>query len=185
MKHQTKNFDIESLRTSIDLDFQKIFTDLGFNKEISNLIIKSFTSSSNTRASSNKLNRNEFSQLYEKIIENCNEDYYNDGKRVSDLVFRLFDINHDNYLSIREFLIGIAVSNHGSIQQKVEHAFSYYDFNNNGWLTKNEIKQGLKDIYELVQVNEMDEFINGYVDKYSKIMEEEIDGKISRGNITS
>jgi Ca2+-binding EF-hand superfamily protein len=181
-KHQL--FDIESLRTSISLDFSQVFADIGFNKEISDLIIKSFTTNSNRKppASSNKLNRNEFLQLYEKItVMNDEDSGGNDGKRVSDLVFKLFDINHDNYLTIREFLIGIAVSTHGSIKQKVEQAFYFYDFKNNGWITRNDIKKGLKDVYELVQVNEMDEFISGYIDKYAKVMEES-DGKISKGN---
>jgi Ca2+-binding EF-hand superfamily protein len=178
-KHQL--FDIEILRNSINLDFSQVFADIGFNEEISDLIIKSFTSNSN-RKPPNKLNRNEFLQLYEKITVMNDEDSggYN-GKRVSDLVFILFDINHDNYLTIREFLIGIAVSTHGSIKQKVEHAFNFYDFKNNGWITRNDIKNGLKDIYELVKVNEIDEFISGYIDKYAKIMEES-DGKISKGN---
>lgn len=178
MKPRT-TVNIESIRSSLNLDFEKILADIGFNRDISKLILNVFMSNK-----ANQLNCHEFAQLYEQINEldggdGRNDEVISNRNRVSDLVFRLFDTNHDNNLSIREFMIGMAVSTNGSIKQKVEYAFDFYDLNNKGWLTRSEIKSSLKDIYELADVNQMEEFISGYIDKYAKLME--VEGKISKG----
>ncbi len=171
-----RQFDIESLRNTSNLDFESFFSnEIGMCKTTVDLIMKEFS------LKYNRLDRNEFAKLYCQIHNLDDKEF--SRKQVSDLVFRVFNHNHDNYLTMREFMIGMAVSTCGSVKHKVEYAFSLYDGNNHGWLTKNEIKAGLREIFNLIGVNNIDECISGYIDESIRSMEVGTGGKISKGRL--
>ena len=167
MKPPQVSIDIDSLRNNPSLDYELVFKQIGLCKEIGELIKQKFS------ANRNRLDRNQFADLYKQInvVEEKPSTVDYSRKQVSDLVFRLFDLNHDENLTIREFIIGMAVTACGSIKQKVEYAFSVYDSDNDGVLSRSDIKIGLREIYALVGVNHIDEIISGYIDKFAKTVE--------------
>ncbi len=52
-----------------------------------------------------------------------------------------FDRDNNGFLTFNEFLIGYAITSKGDLKQKLEYAFEMYDADNNGILSRKEIKE--------------------------------------------
>lgn len=54
------------------------------------------------------------------------------------------------FILLQDFVIGLSVLARGSLQEKLRWAFSLYDINGDGYITKDEVSRIVQSIYELM-----------------------------------
>ncbi|GBL93042.1 Kv channel-interacting protein 4 [Araneus ventricosus] len=65
-------------------------------------------------------------------------------------VFNSFDHDNTGAITFTDFVIGLSVLARGSLQEKLRWAFSLYDINGDGYITKDELSKIVQSIYELM-----------------------------------
>lgn len=65
-------------------------------------------------------------------------------------VFNTFDQEHTGAITFTDFVIGLSVLARGTLQEKLRWAFSLYDINGDGYITKDEMTRIINAIYDLM-----------------------------------
>ncbi|XP_028821411.1 recoverin b [Denticeps clupeoides] len=73
-----------------------------------------------------------------------------DPKAYAQHVFRSFDSDSNGTLDFREYIIALHLTSCGMMVQKLEWAFALYDVDRNGSITKNEIQEIVKSIFNMI-----------------------------------
>ncbi|XP_076315963.1 neuronal calcium sensor 1-like [Tachypleus tridentatus] len=66
-----------------------------------------------------------------------------------DYIFNVFDSNKDGVVTFKEFITAIAVTTHGSVDDKLKWAFKLYDIDNDGYVSRYEMIDVITAIYQL------------------------------------
>ena len=128
-----------------------------------------------------KLNQAQFAGFFKKIDpEACKLDSY---QKFTDMIFHSFDSDKDNYLTIKEILIGFAVITKGNIDQRLEYIFNLYDSDSNGYLSKDEIKDGFKGVFLMSGVDANEFVVEVSANNKMNKLDSNHDGKITKGKI--
>lgn len=80
-----------------------------------------------------RITRQQFQGIYAKFFPDA------DPKAYAEHVFRSFDANSDGTLDFKEYVVALHMTTAGQPSQKLEWAFSLYDVDGNGAISKSEV----------------------------------------------
>eukprot|EP00002_Diphylleia_rotans_P032226 TRINITY_DN6750_c0_g2_i1.p1 TRINITY_DN6750_c0_g2~~TRINITY_DN6750_c0_g2_i1.p1 ORF type:complete len:178 (-),score=49.23 TRINITY_DN6750_c0_g2_i1:283-816(-) len=101
-----------------------------------------------------------------------------------DLVFNAFDENQDGSINFNEFILALSVMTRGTADEKLEFAFSMYDLDHNGCISKDEMVVIMESFCKLVgglvsYGGDAYQTPTQFVDKFFNEMDENKDGVIT------
>ncbi|XP_030365890.1 calsenilin [Strigops habroptila] len=73
-----------------------------------------------------------------------------DASTYARFLFDAFDADRNGALCFQDFVLGLSVLLRGTVQQKLRWAFNLYDINKDGCITKEEMLQIMKSIYDMM-----------------------------------
>ncbi|XP_023423133.1 calaxin-like [Cavia porcellus] len=94
-------------------------------------------------------------------------------------VFCAFDRDNDNYINLEEWIRGLSVFLRGTFEEKMKFCFEVYYLNGDGYISREEIFEMLKNSIHQDSPEETDEGIRELVDIIVTKMDYDNDGKIS------
>ncbi|XP_029444734.1 EF-hand calcium-binding domain-containing protein 1 isoform X2 [Rhinatrema bivittatum] len=125
------------------------------------------------RPSRNGLDRNKFRNMLHNTFEMTDD-------MIMDRVFRAFDKDNDSYISVTEWVEGLAVFLRGTLDEKIRYCFEVYDLNNDGYITREEMFHMLKNcLLKHPTEEDPDEGVKDLVEITLKKMDYDHDGKLS------
>ncbi|XP_053914634.1 calaxin isoform X3 [Cuculus canorus] len=97
-----------------------------------------------------------------------------------DRVFCIFDRDNDNCINVMEWVEGLSIFLRGTLEEKIKYCFEVYDLNRDGYISREEMFQLLKNSL-LKQPSEEDpnEGVKDLVDIVMKKMDYDHDGRLS------
>ncbi|KAE8279046.1 Kv channel-interacting protein 4 [Larimichthys crocea] len=112
-----------------------------------------------------RFSRKELQILYRGFKNECpsgvvNEDTFKDiysqffpqgdASTYAHFLFNAFDTDHNGSVSFEDFVMGLSILLRGTIQEKLNWAFNLYDINKDGYITKEEMLDIMKAIYDMM-----------------------------------
>ncbi|XP_067286131.1 recoverin b [Pseudorasbora parva] len=91
-----------------------------------------------------RISREQFESIYASFFPDA------DPKAYAQHVFRSFDSDSDGTLDFREYIVALHLTSSGKTVEKLEWAFALYDVDRNGTITKNEIHEIVKSIFNMI-----------------------------------
>ncbi|XP_068097128.1 visinin-like [Hyperolius riggenbachi] len=95
-----------------------------------------------------KITRTDFEKIYANFFPNS------DPKTYARHVFRSFDTNDDGTLDFREYIIALHLTSSGKTSLKLEWAFSLFDVDRNGEISKCEVLEIITAIFKMIPPSE-------------------------------
>ncbi|NWU49858.1 CSEN protein, partial [Dromas ardeola] len=73
-----------------------------------------------------------------------------DASTYAHFLFDAFDADRNGALCFQDFVIGLSILLRGTVHQKLKWAFNLYDINKDGYITKEEMLEIMKSIYDMM-----------------------------------
>ncbi|GAB6027125.1 hypothetical protein CHUAL_013859 [Chamberlinius hualienensis] len=114
---------------------------------------------------STKFSRKEIQLMYRGFKQRCPngivsesmfKDIYSqffpqgDSSQYAHYVFNTFDRHRAGSINFKEFVMALSLLSRGSLQEKLQWAFSLYDINGDGFITRDEMSDIVSSIYKLL-----------------------------------
>ncbi|XP_021101246.1 Kv channel-interacting protein 2 isoform X6 [Heterocephalus glaber] len=90
------------------------------------------------------VNEENFKQIYSQFFPQ------GDSSTYAAFLFNAFDTNHDGSVSFEDFVAGLSVILRGTVDDRLNWAFNLYDLNKDGCITKEEMLDIMKSIYDMM-----------------------------------
>ncbi|XP_032882221.1 Kv channel-interacting protein 4 isoform X2 [Amblyraja radiata] len=90
------------------------------------------------------VNEETFKEIYAQFFPQ------GDASTYAHFLFNAFDTDHNGSVSFEDFIQGLSVLLRGTIQDKLKWAFNLYDINKDGYVTKEEMLDIMKSIYDMM-----------------------------------
>ncbi|XP_046893712.1 recoverin-like [Hypomesus transpacificus] len=97
-----------------------------------------------------KISKEQFEGIYASFFPGADPSDY------ARHVFRSFDTNSDGTLDFKEYIVALHLTSGGKTTQKLEWAFALYDVDGNGTISKNEIQEIVKSIFNMISADDQD-----------------------------
>ncbi|XP_077363097.1 recoverin-like [Festucalex cinctus] len=128
---------------------KEILEDLKLHTKFSETEITQWYENFKRQCPSGRLSKEEFQSIYSKFFPDS------DGNTYAQHVFRSFDTNDDGTLDFKEYIIALHMTSTGKTTRKLEWAFSLFDVDKNGYITKSEVKEICTAIFKLIPRDEV------------------------------
>ncbi|XP_058888718.1 Kv channel-interacting protein 4 isoform X1 [Acipenser ruthenus] len=90
------------------------------------------------------VNEETFKEIYSQFFPQ------GDSTTYAHFLFNAFDTDHNGSVSFEDFVSGLSILLRGSVQEKLNWAFNLYDINKDGYITKEEMLDIMKAIYDMM-----------------------------------
>lgn len=91
-----------------------------------------------------KVSKKKFIEMYKTFFSLGNP------QKFCEHVFRTFDTDGNGYIDFKEFLLAIAVTSSGTVQERLNWAFRMYDIDGDGTIEVKEMKGIVQSLYDMV-----------------------------------
>ncbi|KAK3588905.1 hypothetical protein CHS0354_007054 [Potamilus streckersoni] len=103
-----------------------------------------------------------------------------------DRVFRAYDRDNDNFLNHDEWVMGLSIFLRGTLEEKTKFCFNVYDLNGDGYISREEMFQLLKNsLIKQPTEEDPDEGIKEMVELVLKKMDHDHDSRLSYADFES
>ncbi|XP_070194445.1 neurocalcin homolog isoform X2 [Littorina saxatilis] len=101
-----------------------------------------------SRKDSVYLTEEEFCTVYKSVYPGKSDDFARH-------IFRTFDMDANDRVDFREFLIGLSISGSDDAEKQVSWAFRVYDVQKTGYIIKEEMTQIIRAVFKMMGVREI------------------------------
>lgn len=114
---------------------KEILEDLKLNTKFTETEIVQWYENFKRQCPTGRISEEDFQNIYSKFFPESDANTY------AQHVFRSFDTNDDGTLDFKEYIIALHMTSTGKTTRKLEWAFSLFDVDKNGYITKSEVKE--------------------------------------------
>uniref|UniRef100_A0A6I8PFA5 Recoverin n=1 Tax=Ornithorhynchus anatinus TaxID=9258 RepID=A0A6I8PFA5_ORNAN len=97
---------------------------------------------------SGRISRRDFESIYGRFFPDADPSAY------AQHVFRSFDTNSDGSLDFKEYVVALHMTTAGRADRKLAWAFSLYDVDGNGTISKNEVLEIVQAIFKMISAED-------------------------------
>ncbi|XP_054247372.1 Kv channel-interacting protein 4 isoform X4 [Indicator indicator] len=113
-------------------------------KNVNGLVLISCLSLFFQECPSGVVNEETFKEIYSQFFPQ------GDSTTYAHFLFNAFDTDHNGSVSFEDFVMGLSILLRGTVQEKLNWAFNLYDINKDGYITKEEMLDIMKAIYDMM-----------------------------------
>ncbi|KAG8004911.1 Recoverin [Nibea albiflora] len=133
---------------------KEILEELKLNTKFSETEIVQWYENFKRQCPTGRISKEEFQSIYSKFFPES------DAQTYAQHVFRSFDTNDDGTLDFKEYIIALHMTSTGKTTRKLEWAFSLFDVDKNGYITKSEVREICTAIFKLIPKDELSSLAN-------------------------
>lgn len=129
---------------------KEILDDLKLNTKFSENELSQWYENFQKQCPNGRITPDEFEKIYDRFFPDS------DAKTYAKHVFRSFDANDDGTLDFKEYIVALHMTSGGKTQTKLEWAFSLFDVDKNGYITKAEVAEITGAIFKMIPKEELE-----------------------------